>query len=223
MGPADIASFQQKWHDRWPEWALAMGFVPVAQRARAAAWFALLQELGDAAFGGDDPTPGLAKLAWWQEELLGWSKGARRHPLGAVLQPLPVPWVALAHALPALQLQRQRPGEPGSGSVGARTFADAVLRCEAALFEVSVGDAAAVDAMQQALAREHALLYAHAAPPADAGNRAGTGVRTGVLARPHAVHDALVTARRRGGGKRVAPLRALLAAWQGARRGVRNG
>ena len=44
--------------------------------------------------------PGQARLV--AEELRGWAKGARRHPLGAVLQKQPVDWSAIADALPAL-------------------------------------------------------------------------------------------------------------------------
>ena len=99
---ASLDSFVDKWRQRWPEWGLASVFVPAAQRGRLSAWLALLQELREAAWGGGDPTPGLAKLAWWQEELRGWEKGARRHPLGAVLQPRQAPWRALGLALPVM-------------------------------------------------------------------------------------------------------------------------
>ena len=95
-----------KWRGRWPEWRIAQVFVPEAQRATAEVWFALLQEWTDAAWTGADPTPGFAKLAWWQEELRGWARGLRRHPLGRDLHRRPVPWDALADALPALQAAR---------------------------------------------------------------------------------------------------------------------
>src|SRR3546814_645464 len=91
--------FTAKWRTRWPEWSIGMVFLPDAQRETAFAWFALVQELTDAAWSGADATPGLAKLAWWNEELQGWAKGARRHPLGAVLQPLSAPWTPLAASL----------------------------------------------------------------------------------------------------------------------------
>src|SRR3546814_12137811 len=87
--------FTAKWRTRWPEWSIGMVFLPDAQRETAFAWFALVQELTDAAWSGADATPGLAKLAWWNEELQGWAKGARRHPLGAVLKPLSAPWTPL--------------------------------------------------------------------------------------------------------------------------------
>ena len=67
-GPArdeSLDSFLDKWRTRWPEWAVAQAFVPPAQRDIALAWAALQQELTDAAWGGSDPRPGEAKLAWW--------------------------------------------------------------------------------------------------------------------------------------------------------------
>ena len=99
-----LQAFLAKWRARWPEWAVAEVFVPAAQRERAQAWFALRDELGDAAWGGQDPLPGDAKLGWWAEELDGWSRGARRHPLGLALQRVQAPWDNLAACLPALRL-----------------------------------------------------------------------------------------------------------------------
>lgn len=102
-GRDGLGAFTGKWRQRWPEWPVAEIFVAREQRETAAAWFALLQELADAAWGGEDPTPGLAKLAWWQEELQGWGKGARRHPLGTELLARPAAWDALACSLGVLR------------------------------------------------------------------------------------------------------------------------
>jgi hypothetical protein len=104
---ADLQDFLGKWRGRWPEWRIAQVFVAEAQRETAEAWFAMLQEWTDAAWAGDDPTPGSAKLGWWREELIGWSKGARRHPLGAVLQKRSAMWAELANRLTALQNVRE--------------------------------------------------------------------------------------------------------------------
>ncbi|MGJ4731041.1 squalene/phytoene synthase family protein, partial [Luteimonas sp. SDU101] len=104
--PDSLDSFLGKWRARWPEWELLSVFVPAPQRGTVAAWYALLDELGDAAWAGTDPTPGLAKLAWWQEELLGWQRGARRHPLGQALQRLAAPWDTLGRALASLPQTR---------------------------------------------------------------------------------------------------------------------
>ena len=78
-GARGAGDFVAKWRARWPEWAIAEVFVPPSRREIAQAWMTLLQELGDAAWGGADVRPGEAKLTWWAEELLGWSRGARPH------------------------------------------------------------------------------------------------------------------------------------------------
>ena len=130
-----LESFIGKWRARWPEWRIAEVFVPASQRVTALAWFALLQELTDAAWSGNDPTPGLAKLAWWQEELQGWSQGRRRHPLGTVLQSQPAPWTGLAHALPGLRNLRVLPQDIGDSFAGLRSFAESAVAIEANLFD----------------------------------------------------------------------------------------
>lgn len=101
--PSPRDSFLHEWRRQWPEWAVAERFLAPPQRELAVAWFALLQIWMDAAIGGQEPAPGLAKLAWWQEELRGWAKGARRHPLGELLQAQPANWSELADAMPALR------------------------------------------------------------------------------------------------------------------------
>ncbi len=135
-----LAGFVDKWRARWPEWIVAEVFVPVAQRGTALAWAALQQELTDAAWGGSDPRPGEAKLAWWQEELAGWSRGARRHPLGTVLQRQPAPWAALAMALPSLMASRQRPGSADEAFAALRPSAQALAAIDAVLFDVPDAD-----------------------------------------------------------------------------------
>lgn len=139
-------SFLDQWRAQWPEWTLAEVFVPAAQREVAVSWFALLQIFADAAWGGSDPTPGLAKLAWWQEELRGWAKGARRHPLGESLQPQPAPWQALADAMGVLR-HRELPGDPTHALVKLREFDVVAARIEAALFSADAGSTAATLAM----------------------------------------------------------------------------
>lgn len=132
--PRALVACTDKWRARWPEWSVAEAFVPRRQRAVALAWASLQQELTDAAWAGDDPRPGEAKLGWWQEELAGWSRGARRHPLGAVLQPQAAQWTGLAAALPALGGSRERSVDPEHAQAALRDFAAAVLAIEADLF-----------------------------------------------------------------------------------------
>ena len=132
--PQALASFIDKWRARWPEWAVAEVFVPPVQRDVALAWFALRQELTDAAWGGSDPRPGEAKLAWWAEELHGWTQGRRRHPLGTALQRLPAPWQLLAACLPALRASRDRQADTEQAIADLEPFAEAVAGIAATLF-----------------------------------------------------------------------------------------
>ena len=214
------AAFVDKWRARWPEWALAMVFVPAVQRVRVESWFALLQELTEAAWGGGDPTPGLAKLAWWQEELSGWSKGARRHPLGTALQPCAAPWRELGLSLPALRaLRGDADAGAGVGTGGftgmaaAHPFAGAVAACEHALFAGRAPDAAAIAAVAATLDGERHMLRGEGA----AADGAAGSAAPRPASRPRAIHAALLQARRRAAGRAVRPLPALFAAWRGAR------
>ena len=141
-GAGTLQAFLDKWQARWPEWGVAGVFVPEPVRGRAVAWASLLQELSDAAWGGSDPRPGLAKLAWWQEELRGWERGVRRHPLGMELQRLPAPWGGVATALDSLPAARERPGDAGEAFELVRPFARAAAAVEAALFGEGGGDPA---------------------------------------------------------------------------------
>lgn len=158
MNATDAGGFVDKWRARWPEWQVAGAFVAKSRRSTSAAWFALLQELGDAAWRGTDPTPGLAKLAWWQEELQGWSRGARRHPLGMRLQRQAAPWEGLARTLNTLPATR----ELGAAATlqALQDFAGAAAACEAVLLDggPDAGRAAAADALALCLTGERVLL-----------------------------------------------------------------
>ena len=220
------SSFVEKWRARWPEWEFGMVFVPAAQRPLGEAWLSLLNELYEAAWGGGDPTPGLAKLAWWQEELGGWSKGARRHPLGALLQPRPAPWLQLGRALPDLRALRgdgvddlvgpvtdaaSIAGTQVPGGEAGRDFAAAVAACEAALFDGRTGDDS-VAAVLQSVRDERVLMRGAAIEPATTARPGRPGCRL------RGVQMALAAARLARPGVPVSPLRALLGAWRGARR-----
>jgi phytoene/squalene synthetase len=128
------AEFIAKWRERWPEWSVAEAFVPGPQREVASAWFALRHELTEAAWGGEDPRPGEAKLEWWIDELRGWAQGRRRHPLGAVLQRQPVPWILLADSIPALLASRGAAPDPDRATIRLEPFAEGVAGIGATLF-----------------------------------------------------------------------------------------
>jgi hypothetical protein len=217
----EAGTFIAKWRGRWPEWELAMVFVPAAQRPLVEAWYTLLQEFTDAAWTGD-PTPGLAKLAWWQDELGGWAKGARRHPLGALLQAHPAPWLQLGRALPDLRALRDDAGGDApvapaatAGAHAGEAFAAAVADCEAVLFRNGTRGAGDAAAIRDSLFDERALLHALSMDPIGAVDRPPSASRPGT--RPRGIHAALVAARLARPGAPVPPLRALFAAWRGAR------
>lgn len=219
----DLDDFLDKWRGRWPEWRIAQVFVPEPQRPLAEAWFAVLQEWTDAAWAGDDPTPGAAKLGWWQEELRGWSKGLRRHPLGRVLQKQPAPWSTLAETMPALSSVREPLrawSSPDEARVALKPLADAIAACEAVLFAGlgGEGDAFSILAAHALWHREDDGTAGRARDwagqlAAQPAARAGT--------RPRRIHDALTTGRLRrlagsGGITALPPLAALWRSWRAA-------
>ena len=222
---ADLSDFLSKWRGRWPEWRIAQVFVVESQRDIAEAWFALLQEWTDAAWAGDDPTPGFAKLAWWQDELMGWSKGARRHPLGRVLQKQSAQWAALAAALPTLQAVREPLrawSAPQTLITPLQPFTAAIADIERALFSpdsAAVADAFALLAAHALWHRDEAMAAAQAKAWAQqlvstAPQRAGS--------RPRRIHDALTHARlgraaAAGEVSALSPATALWRSWRAAK------
>ncbi|MFL6593720.1 MAG: phytoene/squalene synthase family protein [Luteimonas sp.] len=178
MSGQDADAFVRKWRGRWPEWNVAEAFVPAHQRATATAWFALLQELTDAAWAGDDPRPGEAKLGWWVEELAGWSQRRRRHPLGQVLQPHPAPWADVAVTLPALLAARDAAVDREHAFAGLRPVAHVIASAGAVLFEGAIGS----DTPEPLLARQ-LLLRGDAAAPLSLRARLGTGASRSGLSR----------------------------------------
>lgn len=221
-----LQGFLDKWRARWPEWAVAEVFVAEAQRERAQAWFALRDELGEAAWGGEDSRPGDAKLGWWAEELDGWSRGIRRHPLGLVLQKLPAPWSNLAACLPALRASRERPVDLDTALFALEPYAEAVAGVAHHLFH-SVAPAPARNVVVSLLA-ERVLRYPDGATPL--GDLDTRGWARGLLAqlqppsdgtRPGRIHAAVLRSRlqRYAQGKPATLPRfaALATAWRAAR------
>ncbi|MCD9026932.1 phytoene/squalene synthase family protein [Luteimonas sp. BDR2-5] len=211
--------FLGKWQARWPEWRIGMAFVPEAQHPRVRAWFALLDELGDAAWGGSDPTPGLAKLAWWQEELQGWAKQARRHPLALHLYRLDAPWQMLAQALRALPATREHPEDADANLDRLRDLALAVAACETTLLGTgSRGDGGGRLSTAPLLAAQAFLVGSQ---PLAGALLARWPARDGGT-RPRRIHDAILQARlqslARNGVVRAVPAPAmLLRGWRAAR------
>ena len=214
----NAGEFIAKWQARWPEWGIGTAFVPAAQRETAFAWFALLQELTDAAWGGADPTPGLAKLAWWNEELRGWAKGGRRHPLGEVLQARSAPWDALAAALLPLQASRELPPSADPAQAGLDAIAGAVADCEDALFGAGADAGANAGAIAFDLLAERRLAWSDAG---EAGPQPKTAPAPRAGTRPRRLQSAFIRERLRrastGQALALPPLRNLWLAWRAAR------
>ncbi|HVI26930.1 MAG TPA: phytoene/squalene synthase family protein [Xanthomonadaceae bacterium] len=236
MSDADaLAGFLDKWLARWPEWAVAETFVPHVLRQRAAAWFALRQELTDAAWGGSDPRPGEAKLGWWVEELSGWTRGARRHPLGLLLQPVDAPWGVLAAGLPSLHQARERAVDAARALVTLEPAGKAFAATSAALFAADA-PASARDAAWRLLG-EQLLAQGEGAVPLLQRARLGADADAQALRRAWAeellagwpvrdpsraerIRDALLHARLQaiaGQGAAASRWRTLWRAWNAAR------
>lgn len=218
---SDADEFIAKWRTRWPEWNIGMVFLPEAGRETAFAWLTLVQELTDAAWGGADPTPGLAKLAWWNEELQGWAKGARRHPLGAILQPHAAPWIPLAASLLSLQASREQPPGTDPEVAGLAPFARAAADCERALFEAPAasGDKEGAEVAAFDLLASRQLLQGDAQGARRLLDAAPTG---GCAALPRRVQSTFLRQRLRGlaanrQGRPPAAWRSLWLAWRAAR------
>ena len=230
-----LAGFIDKWRERWPEWRIAEVFVPPHLRGTSVAWFALQQELAEAAWGGSDPRPGEAKLSWWAEELQGWSQGRRRHPLGLVLQRLPAPWLRLAASVPALIASRESSAGREQAFETIAPVALAISTIDAAVFDAAPADGNNANTL---LALQLLALGVAAVPlqvrarigndDADLAARAWAGdllqawpVAAG--ARPLRLREALLRERLRrfaAGGARLQPVPALAtlrAAWRAAR------
>jgi hypothetical protein len=198
-------SFVDKWRTRWPEWQVAEVFLPAPARARLLAWFALRQELLDAAWAGADPRPGEAKLAWWAEELQGWAQGRRRHPLGIMLHPLPAPWARLAAALPALAAARERPVDLAEARETLLAFAAAVADIDIVLAG-ETGTPADAGAIALHLLAQRAVHGDDNAVPLSV--RARLGPDAGAATATRAWADELLQAWSPGQGTRAARIHA---------------
>ncbi len=174
------SAFTAKWQDRWPEWRIAQVFVPPSQRDVALAWFALRQELLDAAWAGSDPRPGEAKLGWWAEELLGWTQGRRRHPLGIVLQRTAAAWSPLAMATVALAATREPARDAGEAINRLMPFARAAIAIDATL--LASPQAASATATVAGLLCEQIVLLGDAAAPLQVRARLAAAVNEHAVA-----------------------------------------
>lgn len=151
-----LDSFLDKWRTRWPEWSQVESFIPASQRLQVVAWFSLLQEFDDILNTAGDPLPADAKLAWWGEELRGWSAQRSKHPLGRLLEPVRAPWAELAQTLPDLIDARATAADPQRARQLLAAYAGAVSAVERTMFNwAGRGDAAAAVLTQTLAQRLH--------------------------------------------------------------------
>lgn len=202
-----LAATLADWRTRWPEWEIAENFIAEGSREAAIAWFMLLSQLAEAAWGGSDPTPGLAKLGWWQEELRGWSKGLRRHPLGLALQKQSVTWSAFADSLGVLRDRELGAADEQAAAVALQSFLSAIRRVERQLFGEAARDSDPLQLLRT-------LRVSIGLPVAAAKvRRGGPG--------PRQVFDMLAMARasaaRKGDAIVLSRWRTLLLAWRAGR------
>ncbi|MFZ2236674.1 MAG: squalene/phytoene synthase family protein [Dokdonella sp.] len=80
-----LDSFIAKWIAAEPELGIALNFLPPSQRASEAAFTCLSRELAHACFAIREGDVAVAKLGWWNEELLRSQQGEPRHPLTQTL------------------------------------------------------------------------------------------------------------------------------------------
>lgn len=207
VDPGQSASaFADKWRQRWPEWTIAEVFIAAPERELALAWFALRQELLDAAWGGSDPRPGEAKLAWWAEELDGWARGRRRHPLGIALQRHAAPWSQLATTAASLPATRDAASDSSAAVTALTPFAQATADVDSILFAVA-HPASAAHAVPGLLAQK-VFLLADAAAPLQVRARLGAATAEHAVARAWAT-DLLRDGQRPTGSRPARMLAAL--------------
>src|SRR5690606_14401375 len=101
---------------------------------------------------------------WWAEELQGWARGARRHPLGRLLARRAASWPALAAALPTLQASRARPRDSTAAVAELAPFAVAAAAIESELAATPAATASSGD-LASALLAERLLHHRAGAVP----------------------------------------------------------
>ena len=161
-----LASFEAKWTQAYPEFALALRFVRGAQRDAQSAFACLVFEIEYAAFGIREAQPAAIKLQWWAEELTRTAKGEARHPLtqalAARIEAAKIPSALWQQAIIAALAQRDP--EPAANAAalldGYAPMYAPIGTIEAALFGADAESIARVLASMRALRDAAALSIA---------------------------------------------------------------
>src|SRR5688500_18128802 len=80
-----FASFLEKRYEAEPEARLVAVMLAAARSPRHAALAALDHEWMELAFAPSDGSIGIAKVAWWRDEVARYAAGTPQHPITRVL------------------------------------------------------------------------------------------------------------------------------------------
>lgn len=135
-----LDSFVAKWVAAEPELGIALNFLPASQRASEAAFACMSRELAHACFAIREGDVAVAKLGWWNEELLRSQQGEPRHPLTQILTShldlSRIPGTSWQSVIAAAVQQRERDPAPDfAGQIaGFEQLFSQLAQIEAALF-----------------------------------------------------------------------------------------
>lgn len=140
----EAQSYIAKWLAREPEMEPVLGFLPQRDRALAACWGALQNELFEAMLEPRDRGVAQVKLAWWGEALARGSGQGAAHPLLRALFDQPAAaniassgWQPLVHAALALGAEDTSPPDIDTALQLRSGIADAIAGLDVALFAPS--------------------------------------------------------------------------------------
>lgn len=143
----EARSFVDKWLQLEPEMEPALLFAPAPERALAACWGALQNELFDAIAEPRDSGVAQVKLAWWGEALSRGAEQGASHPLvralfahAAAVQVPGADWQALVRAALDLGADESTPADMAAALRVRLAYARALGRIEAALFAATATD-----------------------------------------------------------------------------------
>lgn len=160
------ATFEHKWSNAFPEFGLALRFLPESSRRERSALACIGFEIEHVALRIDEPQVAAGKLNWWMEELLSMRSGTPRHPLteavagaataGAVAASdwhrLAIEAMAQRELAPSASLDQRlavcRPFHLAFSHIESALFGDgdAHVRADALALSRALRDAVAIDA-----------------------------------------------------------------------------
>lgn len=173
-----LDSFVAKWVAAQPELGIALNFLPPSRRASEAAFACLSRELAHTCFAIREGDVAVAKLGWWNEELLRTQQGQQLHPLTKTLASYSdlgrIPAALWQSVIAAALRQRERdPAADFNGQIaGFEHFFRPLADIEALLFggrdAVSIARVSALShALREVAGVARVLENGHVALPLD--------------------------------------------------------